>query len=102
MGPWPYCSGALHSMSFDMFFASARAETESPFLTPVGRRWGRHLPLRTGLVAAVLWIACMTIVLVAGWHPSAAVLCAGVYFLVGTGAAIDLIEQLRQRRLEID
>jgi Cd2+/Zn2+-exporting ATPase len=60
------------------------------------------LPLRTGLVAALLWIACMTVVLVAGWHPSAAVLCAGVYFLVGTGAAIDLIEQLRQRRLEID
>jgi len=95
-------ASAWNTELFEPFFASAHAESKSPFLKPAARLWGRNLPLRVALGAALLWVASVVAVLVGGWSPAAYLLCSAVYFLVGTRAAIKVVEQLRERHLEID
>lgn len=85
---------------FDEFFASGRAETISPFLTPNSRPWGRNLSLKSSLIAALL----LAIAFALSWvHVPASHLClATVYFLAGTPALIDSLDDLRNLEINID
>lgn len=85
---------------FDEFFASGKAETVSPFLRPRSRPWGKNLSLKSSLLAALL----LFFAFILSWiHPSASHLClATVYFLAGTPALIDSLDDLRNLEINID
>jgi len=85
---------------FDEFFASGKEESISPFLTPNSRNWGRNLPLRAALMSAVLLALAFS---VSFFHQTASYLfLIPVYFLSGTPAFIDAIEDLRNLEINID
>lgn len=85
---------------FDEFFASGKEEAISPFLTPSSRKWGQNLPLKNAALSAFL-LACSFIL--SFFHPvSSSLLLAGVYFLVGTPALLDALEDLNNFSLNID
>lgn len=85
---------------FDEFFASGREESISPFLTPDSRRWGKNLSLKTSLIAAAFLAAAFGI---SSFFPHAAnLLLLVVYFLVGTPALIDAIEDIKNFEINID
>lgn len=85
---------------FDEFFASGRAETISPFLTPKSRRWGKNLPLKSALLAAFLLLLSFLL----SWinTPASHLCLASVYFLAGTPALIDSIKDLSNLEINID
>lgn len=85
---------------FDEFFASGKDETISPFLTPSSRKWGKNLPLKSALLAAILLALAFSL---SFFHPSGSHLClATVYFLVGTPALLNTLEDLRGLEINID
>jgi Zn2+/Cd2+-exporting ATPase len=85
---------------FDEFFASGKDETISPFLTATSRKWGKNLPLKGALIAAFFLAAAFALSFI---YPSASHLClASVYFLVGTPALIDSLEDLKNMEVNID
>lgn len=85
---------------FDEFFASGREESISPFLTPDSRKWGKNLPLKSALCAAFLLLLSFTLFFI---HKPASYLClSSVYFLVGTPALLNSIEDLRNVEINID
>lgn len=89
-----------HPYIFDEFFASGRDETISPFLTPKSRGWGRNLSLKSALLAALLLAISFTLSFI---NPNASHLClASVYFLVGTPALLNSLEDLRNIEINID
>ncbi len=89
-----------HPYIFDEFFASGRDETISPFLTPKSRNWGKNLPLKSALLAAFLLALSFTF---SFFNPNASNLClASVYFLVGTPALLNALEDLRNIEINID
>jgi len=85
---------------FDEFFASGRAETISPFLTLTSRSWGRNLPLKGAILAAIL------LALTFAFHfinlDISHICLASVYFLVGTPALLNALEDLRGLEINID
>lgn len=85
---------------FDEFFASGRAETISPFLTPNSRKWGQNLSLRSALLSALLLFISFSL----SWiNDAASHFCLlTVYFLAGTPALINSIEDLRNLEINID
>lgn len=85
---------------FDEFFASGRAETISPFLTPVSRPWGKNVPLRSALLAAFLLAVSFSLSWIS--TPASQFCLAAVYFLAGTPALIDSLEDLRNLEINID
>jgi len=85
---------------FDEFFASGRAETISPFLTPSSRKWGRNLPLFGALTAAVFLILSFAFSFT---HINLSHLfLVFTYFLVGTPALIGALKDLRNLEINID
>lgn len=85
---------------FDEFFASGQEESISPFLTPESRRWGKNLPLKSAILAAVLLALSFALHFL---NRDASNLClASVYFLVGTPALLNSIEDLRNIEINID
>ena len=85
---------------FDEFFASGRDESISPFLTPKSRRWGKNLPLKSAILAALLLALAFGLSFV---NANASHLClASVYFLVGTPALLNSFEDLRNLEINID
>lgn len=86
--------------TFDEFFASGRDETISPFLKPNSRRWGKNLPLKSAIVAALLLALAFAFSFTS---PDASHLfLAAVYFLVGTPALLNTLEDLRDFEINID
>ncbi len=85
---------------FDEFFASGREESISPFFTQQGRRWGKNLALKSALLSALL-LACAFALSFVNSAASNLLLIA-VYFLVGTPALIDAIEDVRNLEINID
>lgn len=64
---------------FDPFFASGRAETVSPFLTPRSRRWSHNLPLKNALLSALFLLLSFVL----AWHEGpASHLCLIAAFFV--------------------
>jgi len=85
---------------FDEFFASGRAETISPFLTPTSRSWGRNLPLKGAILAAILLALTFAFHFI---NTDISHIClASVYFLVGTPALLNALEDLRGLEINID
>lgn len=85
---------------FDEFFASGRDETISPFLTPSSRHWGKNLPLKSAIVAAILLACAFALSFIS---PNGSHLClATVYFLVGTPALLNALEDLKGLEINID
>lgn len=85
---------------FDEFFASGKEESISPFLTPSSRNWGKNLSLKVSILAAVCLAFAFALVNIA--PTISQILLLGVYFLVGTPALIDAIEDLRNFEINID
>lgn len=85
---------------FDEFFASGKEESISPFLTPGSRKWGRNLSLKNSAFSALLLIAAFGL----SFHFTSLsyFFLAGVYFLAGTPALIDSIEDLKNLEINID
>ncbi|NGX37336.1 MAG: putative cadmium-transporting ATPase, partial [Chlamydiae bacterium] len=89
-----------HPYIFDEFFASGRDESISPFLIPASRKWGKNLSLKSAVLAAILLAISFGLYFV---NLSASHLClASVYFLVGTPALINALEDLRNIEINID
>lgn len=85
---------------FDEFFASGKEESISPFLTADSRGWGKNLPLKGALIASGLLLLTFLLSFI---NPIASYFTlAGVYFLVGTPALLDTIEDLREMEINID
>lgn len=85
---------------FDDFFASGRSEAISPFLTATGKRWAHNLPLRASITAAVLlaFAFVLRFYSVTASHLTLIL----VYFLAGTPALINTIEDLKSLEINID
>lgn len=85
---------------FDEFFASGKEESISPFLTPDSRKWSKNLTLKSALFSAVLLATAFT---TSFFHPLAAdLMLIFVYFLVGTPALLDSIDDLKNLTINID
>jgi Cd2+/Zn2+-exporting ATPase len=86
--------------SFDEFFASNQEETISPFLTPGSRKWGKNLPLRSSILAAIL----LAVAYVLSFHSlmGSTLALSTVYLLVGTPALINSIKDLSRWDVNID
>jgi len=85
---------------FDEFFASGSDEAISPFLTPKSRSWGKNLSIKSSLVAAFFLALAFALSFI---NLSASHLClAAVYFLVGTPALLNSLEDLRNFEINID
>lgn len=85
---------------FDEFFASGKEESISPFLTPESRKWGKNLSLKSSLLAAFLLALAFSLYF---FNLDASHLClASVYFLVGTPALLNSIDDLRNVDINID
>lgn len=85
---------------FDEFFSSGKLDAVSPFLTQLSRRWARHLPLRSALVSAFFFLLALCFHFI---NPAASTFfLAFVYFLVGTPALINALEDLRNLEINID
>lgn len=93
-------SQSPHPYLFDEFFASGKEESISPFLTPASRKWGKNLSLKVSLIAAAFLAVAFGI---SSSFPLAAdLMLLVVYFLVGTPALIDAIEDIRSFEINID
>jgi heavy metal translocating P-type ATPase len=85
---------------FDEFFASGREESVSPFLTPNSRRWGKNLSVKTACLSALLLLFAF---ISSFLHPQTSHLCLiGVYFLSGTPALIDALDDINNLEINID
>jgi len=85
---------------FDEFFAKNREESISPFLTRASRSWGKDLALKRALIAAVFLGVSFALYFV--YLPLSHVMLLGTYFLVGTPAFIDALEDLNNLEINID
>lgn len=85
---------------FDEFFASGLEESISPFLTPKSRGWGKNLPLKSALLAAFLLL--VSFILSFFNAPTSNLCLVAVYFLAGTPAFLNALEDLRNMEINID
>jgi len=85
---------------FDEFFASGKEEVISPFLTKNSRKWSANLKLKSSLLAAFLLI--ISFFLSSTCIPVSDFLLLTVYFLVGTPALIDTLNDLKSLEINID
>lgn len=89
-----------HPYIFDEFFASGRDETISPFLSPSSRHWGKHLPLKNAILSAIFLALAFALSFI---NLNGSNLCLViVYFLVGTPALLNALEDLRNFEINID
>lgn len=87
---------------FDEFFESGKLMEMSPFLTARSRRWGRNLFLKASLLAAVLLVIAFAISFVPDLRSAKNLLLIMVYFLVGTPALINTVEDILAIEINID
>jgi Cd2+/Zn2+-exporting ATPase len=86
--------------SFDEFFASGQEETISPFLTPDSRKWGKNLPLRSSVIAAILLAVAYFLSFTSPLGST--LILSIVYLLVGTPALINALKDLSRWDINID
>lgn len=77
-------------------------EGRSPFLKPAARLWGLNLPLKTALLGALFLLLSVGFSLHESYASFSALFLALTFFLVGTPAAIDALENLRIGNIDID
>lgn len=86
---------------FNAFFEAGKEEQLSPFLTPSGRKWAIHLPLKAALLAALLLFCAYF----SSWFEFTSLsylLLIFVYFLAGIPALIESLEDLASLQINID
>ncbi|GAB4192046.1 MAG: cation-translocating P-type ATPase [Simkaniaceae bacterium] len=85
---------------FDEFFSSGKEESISPFLTPKSRKWAKNLALKTSIASALLLLFAF----VSSFYISelSNILLLSVYFLVGTPALIETLEDIKNVEINID
>lgn len=86
--------------SFDEFFASNQEESVSPFLTPNSRSWGKNLPLKTAILAAIFLAVAFFLSFVSPVGSTFSL--SVVYLLVGTPALINSLKDLSRWDVNID
>lgn len=91
-----------HPIVFEEFFDLGLDETKSPFLTPGSRRWGHNLSLKSSILAGALLVFSFFLSLHPLFHPLSNLLLIVVYFLVGTPALIDSVDDLLNLEINID
>ncbi len=85
---------------FDEFFASGKEESISPFLSPSSRIWGKNLPLKTAIASASFLL--LSFLFSFYLLPLSYLFLMIVYFLSGTPALLDAIDDLRNLEINID
>ncbi len=85
---------------FDEFFSSGKEESVSPFLSPQSQKWAKNLTLKTSLLSAFLLLT--SFISSFFFYDFSNLLLLGVFFLVGTPALIDTIEDLKNIEINID
>lgn len=89
-------------VSFKEFFSSQEDQAISPFLTSTSRRWGKNLPLRISLFAALLLAGAFVCSFFSSLVSLSLLLQVLIYFLVGTPALIEAIREIAELKINID
>ena len=85
---------------FDEFFASGIDSSISPFLTPSSKRWAQNLSLKSASASACFLLFAFGLSFT---HPTISNLSlALVFFLSGTPALIDAMDDLKNLEINID
>lgn len=85
---------------FDEFFTSGKEESISPFLTKNSRGWAKSLSLKSSLLSAFFLLSAF----IASFYSLSLsnLLLLFVYFLAGTPALLNTIEDLKNLEINID
>lgn len=97
---FPSTSGNLEI--FDEFFESEKEESVSPFLTPQSRKWGKHLSLKSSLIAAFLLLFSFVFSFFSQTQSSVPLLLLLTYFFAGIPALIASVEDIFNFEINID
>lgn len=87
---------------FEEFFEMGLHDTVSPLLTPESRLWGVNLTLKASILAACILAISFILSFVPTALPLSHLLLVSVYFLAGTPALIESIEDLANFEINID
>ncbi len=87
---------------FNEFFEMGQPDSKSPFLTPKSRRWAFNLPLKAALFAGLLLILTFALSFHESLLPLSQLTLVFVYFLAGTPALIESLEDLADFEVNID
>lgn len=85
---------------FNEFFNSGGEESISPFLRPNAKKWGSYLLLKISILSAALLLIAFVSSFIA--KDLSTLLLIVIYFLVGTPALLDTIEDLQSFEINID
>ena len=85
---------------FDEFFSSGLEESVSPFLTDSSRKYSKNLSLKAALVSAFFLLLAFIFSFIS--IPASYICLVFVFFLSGTHALIESIEDLRHFEINID
>lgn len=94
--------GVKQTIPFEEFFELGQEESASPFLTPASRKWGKHLPLKSALSAAVLLTIAFGLSFIQGYGALSNLLLVIVYFIAGVPSLIEAAEELSDFEINID
>jgi Cd2+/Zn2+-exporting ATPase len=85
---------------FDEFFASGLEESISPFLTKSSRHWGKNLEIKVAVTAAIVLLLSFSLSFF--YLSLSYILLTFVFFLVGTPALMQSIEDCKNLEINID
>lgn len=85
-----------------MEFDSVKDVEQSPLLSSQGRRWARHLPLKSSLLATFFLLLSLILSLFPQHEPLSKFFLVGVYFFAGIPSLIEAIEDLARFDVNID
>ena len=90
----------MASYIFDEFFTSGQEESISPFLTEDSRKWAKNLSLKSSILSGVFLLAAF----ITSFYSLTLsnLLLLYVYFLVGTPALQNTIEDIKNLEINID
>ncbi|MCB1067076.1 MAG: heavy metal translocating P-type ATPase [Simkania sp.] len=90
----------MASYIFDEFFTSGQEESISPFLTEDSRKWAKNLSLKSSILSGVFLLAAF----ITSFYSLTLsnLLLLFVYFLVGTPALQNTIEDIKNLEINID
>ena len=95
-------SRAEHPILFNEFFASGKEEHISPFLIPSSRSWGKNLSLKASILAAIFLVLSYILKFTIYSSPLYHISLMFVYFLAGTPALINSIQDICDMEVNID
>ena len=86
---------------FEEYFGGEE-EIFSPFITPETRKWGKSLPLKAALLAALFLLLSFLLSFTHKGAPLSWTLLVAVYFLAGIPSLIESLEDLANFNIHID